>query len=250
MYKVLLIDDEPGVPGMIADTIPWEQYDCEVVGVAHSGLEGMHLAATYRPDIVITDINIEDADGLRIVAGIKTEFPQTRVSILTERRDFESAQEAIRLGVDRFLLKPSSAGDIEEAVRFMAEKCGEAEKNREAVFHPVTHVISEATTATVQNALGYIEKHYMEKIRLQDVADHVFVSQWHLSKLLHRETGRSFPELVNGIRIEKSRKLLQDPTLRISDVAEKVGFNDPAHFSRAFKRETGISAGEYRKHGD
>ncbi len=234
---------------MIADTIPWNRFDCEVVGVAHSGLEGMHLVARYRPDIVITDINIEGVDGLRMVAGIKTEYPDTRVSILTEHRDFDSAQEAIRLGVDRFLVKPSSADEISEAVAFMAEKCRESENGRESVFHPVTHVISEATTMTVQNALGYIEEHYMERIRLQDVADHVFVSQWYLSKLLHKETGRSFPELMNGIRVARAKKLLQDPTLRISDVAEKLGFSDPAHFSRAFKRETGISAGEYRKHG-
>lgn len=81
------------------------------------------------------------------------------------------------------------------------------------------------------------------------MADHVYVSQWYLSKLLHRETGKSFPDLVNGIRIREAKKLLQDPHLRISDVSEQIGFMDPAHFSRAFKRETGMSAGEYRKRG-
>lgn len=247
MYKVMLVDDESSVPARLSAGIPWEKYACEVVGTAHSGLEGMHLVAKLKPDIVITDIALEGMDGLRMVAGIKTEYPRTRVTILTAHRDFDYAQEAIRLGVDRFLIKPSSTEEVCEAVSFMAKKC--RQEGKAATFHPVDHVISEAVTMTVKSALEYIEEHYREKIHLRSVADHVYVSQWYLSKLLHRETGKSFPDLVNGIRIREAKKLLQDPHLRISDVSERIGFMDPAHFSRAFKRETGMSAGEYRKRG-
>jgi two-component system response regulator YesN len=91
-----------------------------------------------------------------------------------------------------------------------------------------------------------MKEHYTEKIQLSDVADHVYVSHWHLSKLLNRHTGKSFSDLMNGIRVDKARELMSDPSLHIVDVAEKVGFTDMAHFSRVFRKQTGQSANEYR----
>lgn len=103
-----------------------------------------------------------------------------------------------------------------------------------------------ASSFIVKNALAYIEENYTQKIKLSDVAEKTYVSQWHLSKLLNRKLGQSFSEILNNVRIEKAKALLVDPSLRIGDIAETVGFLDMAHFSRVFKRQTGISANEYR----
>lgn len=91
-----------------------------------------------------------------------------------------------------------------------------------------------------------MEEHCREKLKLSDMADQVYVSQWHLSKLLNRYKGQNFSEILNGIRIEKAKELLCDPALRIGDIADEVGFSDMAHFSRVFKKTVGISANEYR----
>ena len=98
----------------------------------------------------------------------------------------------------------------------------------------------------VKHAVAYIEEHCSEKLKLSDVADQVYVSQWHLSKLLNRYLGQNFSEILNGTRIEKAKEMLKDPALRIGDIAEEVGFSDMAHFSRVFKKVEGISANEYR----
>lgn len=98
----------------------------------------------------------------------------------------------------------------------------------------------------VKHAVAYIEEHCSEKLKLSDVADQVYVSQWHLSKLLNRYLGQNFSEILNGIRIGKAKEMLRDPALRIGDIAEEVGFSDMAHFSRVFKKVAGISANEYR----
>ena len=72
------------------------------------------------------------------------------------------------------------------------------------------------------------------------------MSQWHLSKLLNKYQGRNFSEILNGVRIAKAMELLKEPSLRIGDIADEVGFLDMAHFSRVFKKIVGISANEYR----
>ena len=91
-----------------------------------------------------------------------------------------------------------------------------------------------------------MQENYTKKLTLTEVADHTYVSQWHLSKLLNRHTGQSFSEHLNTIRITEAKKLLTDLSLRIGDIAEQVGFVDVGHFSRVFKKITGMSANEYR----
>ena len=100
----------------------------------------------------------------------------------------------------------------------------------------------------VSNAVQYMQEHFREKITLPEVAEQIYVSQWHLSKLLNRPMGKNFSEVLNSIRIEKAKELMKDPSLRLADIAEMVGFLDVAHFSRVFKKLTGVSAGEYRNH--
>ena len=91
-----------------------------------------------------------------------------------------------------------------------------------------------------------MEAHYAEKLTLQEVAYACYVSQWHLSKLLNRFTEQSFYDILNSQRVEAAKKLLADPRLRIGDIGEMVGYADPAHFARIFKKTTGMSANEYR----
>ena len=100
----------------------------------------------------------------------------------------------------------------------------------------------------VSNAVQYMQEHFREKITLPEVAEKIYVSQWHLSKLLNHHMGKNFSEVLNSIRIEKAKELMKDPSLRLADIAEMVGFLDVAHFSRVFKKLTGVSAGEYRNH--
>jgi len=76
----------------------------------------------------------------------------------------------------------------------------------------------------------------------------VYVSQWHLSKLLNRETDQSSFDLLGGMRIARAKELLANPALRIHEIAEETGFSDVAHFSRSFKKITGYTPGEYRNH--
>lgn len=243
MYKVAIIDDEPIIVKGLSKSVAWEKFSCEVIGTAFSGEEGLELIRSKEPDIVFTDIRMPCMDGLTMIAAIKSEFPGTQIAILTGYRDFEYARQAISLGVTRFLLKPSKLDEIMEALQAMTEKLQPADEMLSADLE-----ISDNTAGSfiAKNAVAYIEEHYKEKLKLSDVADQVYVSQWHLSKLLNRYMGQNFSEILNNVRINKAKELLKDPSLRIGDIADEVGFLDMAHFSRVFKKLVGISANEYR----
>lgn len=268
MYKVAIIDDEPLIVEGLSKTMAWEKWDCQVAGYAYDGREGMELIRSKRPDIIITDINMPKMDGLKMIAGIKSEFPDMQLIILTGYREFEYARRAIELGVSRFLLKPSKMNELEEAMEAVTKRLAQVDMFADAPAGDKTEgndirrndvgqeddfskgveetENNEANSFIVKNALEYIRENSQEKLRLTDVADQVYVSQWHLSKLLNKHTGKTFSDILNGARMDKSKELLKDPSLRICDVAEMVGFQDLAHFSRVFKKMEGMSANEYR----
>ncbi|MGI6018411.1 MAG: response regulator transcription factor [Marvinbryantia sp.] len=247
MYKVVVVDDEPIIVKGLTKLVPWEKYGCKVVSTAGDGMEGIQVIREYRPDIIFSDIYMPKMNGLLMAAALKSEFEDTELTILTGYRDFDLAQEAIRLGVTRFILKPSNMEELEEALLVMVQNL-----QRRGITGEEDTVTGETKAAAgsflVNKALEYMRKNYRQKVTLTDVAESVFVSQWHLSKLLNHHTGQSFSELLNHIRVEEAKKQLEDPALRVSDVAEQVGFTDVAHFSRVFKKITGISANEYRNH--
>lgn len=245
MYRVILIDDEKIIVEGLRRVIHWADYNCQVVGTASDAEEGAQLIRELRPHIVFTDIRMPGRDGLSMVAGLRSEFPDMQVVILTGYRDFTYAQEAIRLGVTRFLLKPSKMDEIREALQAALEQL-ERKLAPQPKPEPETEQTQNAGSFTVNNALNYMEQNYREKLTLQAVADQCYVSQWHLSKLLNKYAGKSFYDILNNIRIQKAKELLADPSLKIGEIGEMVGYADTAHFARTFKKLEGMSANEFR----
>lgn len=244
MYRVALVDDERLILEGLSRVVPWESLGCRVAGTASDGREGLALIRREQPDMVLTDIRMPNMDGLTMLAALHSEFPRMQMTVLTAYRDFDYAKRALTLGVCRYLLKPSKMDEIHEAVRFMAARLdvlapeeGAGEESAEG---------GEAGSFIVNAALEYMRSHCAEHISLADVADHVYVSQWHLSKLINRHTGQSFFDLIGGMRIDRAKMLLADPAMRVHAVAEEVGYNDVAHFSKSFKRIVGKTPGEYR----
>lgn len=248
MYRVMIIDDEPIIAQGLSRTIDWGKYGCQVVATAYDGTEGTKAIRKYHPHIIISDIAMPGLDGLSMVAGLKSEFPDMEISILTGYRVFDYAQKAINLGVTRFLLKPSNMKELEEAIVTMVNNLKAKKITPENSYMTEDEYIPESAASSfiVKNALQYIKNNYSKKLTLCDVAEKTYVSQWHLSKLLNQHLGKNFSEILNEIRIKEAVKLFEDPHLRICDIAEMVGYVDMAHFSRMCKKILGVSATEYR----
>ena len=121
MYKVVLVDDEPIISEGLRKVVNWAAYNCQVVATACDAASGAEEIRSCRPDILFTDIKMPGEDGLTMLAGLKGEFPRMQIAVLTGYRDFEYAQRAIRLGVSRFLLKPSKMDELTEALSYMTE---------------------------------------------------------------------------------------------------------------------------------
>ncbi len=101
-------------------------------------------------------------------------------------------------------------------------------------------------SAAIRSCTEYIEKNYREKISLESVARVVYLSESYISRIFHNETGQSFKEYLNRTRVEKSKQLLEEESIRIADIAAEVGFEDQSYFTKVFKRYVGITPNHYR----
>ena len=98
----------------------------------------------------------------------------------------------------------------------------------------------------ITRAKEYIKENQSEDLSLGQVAKAVNTSTFYFCKIFKKVTGINFTDYLSRVRIEKSKNLLLNPNLRISEIAFEIGFQSLTHFNRVFKRITGQSPTEYR----
>lgn len=108
-------------------------------------------------------------------------------------------------------------------------------------------VRADQGAAYVKEAARSMDAHYMDKIKIQEVADHVGVNRSYLASSFQRVLGCSPRGYLTKARMEKARELLARTDLQISLVADSVGYTDPLAFTKIFKRSFGMSPRTYRK---
>jgi len=99
----------------------------------------------------------------------------------------------------------------------------------------------------VIKAKRYIQDRAVERLSLNEVARAVNVSTRHFCKVFKRATGITFTDYLARVRVEKAKHLLQDPHLRVSEIAFAAGFESLSQFNRSFKRITGHSPTRFRE---
>ncbi len=122
MLKVFLVEDESVIREGFRDKIPWEQYGFSLAGEASDGEMALPMIRKIKPDVLITDIKMPFMDGLSLSEIAKEEFPRMKIIIISGYDDFEYARQAIRAGVDQYLLKPITRQTLRGVLMEMKEK--------------------------------------------------------------------------------------------------------------------------------
>jgi len=112
--------------------------------------------------------------------------------------------------------------------------------NQELVQH------ENAEPPVIRRAKEYIQEHQAEDISLGQVARAVNTSTFYFCKMFKKITGINFTDYLSRVRIEKSKNLLLNPNLRVSEIAFEVGFQSLTHFNRVFKKVLGQTPTDYR----
>ncbi len=145
MFKVFLVEDEIVVREGIRKNIPWEQYGFVYTGDASDGELALPMIRQVQPDLLITDIKMPFMDGLALIELVRKELPRTKIVIVSGYDDFSYAQQAIRMGVEQYLLKPVVKGKMVEILIALQKKM-EAEKQRQEYLARFQREVQEYET--------------------------------------------------------------------------------------------------------
>lgn len=105
----------------------------------------------------------------------------------------------------------------------------------------------ERSRKPVEEIVAYLEEHFNEGISLEQVSGMVGFNPSYFSTLFKKEMGQNFLEYLTFIRIGHAQQILSDSSKSIVDVAEACGYSDTKHFSKQFKKQTGLTPAKYRK---
>ena len=131
LYKVLFVEDEIVTREGIRDNVDWKANGFEYCGEATDGEMALSLLRTIKPDILITDIKMPFMDGLQLCKIVRERMPWVKIIILSGHDEFEYAQEAIKLGVTEYLLKPITVQDMHSALQKIAAQLDQEKVEQE-----------------------------------------------------------------------------------------------------------------------
>ena len=129
--KVLIVDDEYFIGKLIYKLISWEEKNLECVGILDNGEDAIDYIKNNTPDIVITDIRMPGISGLDLIRETRDTSNKIQYIIISGYREFEYAREAMKYGIDHYVLKPINKDDLSEALDDVIKILGEIE-NKEA----------------------------------------------------------------------------------------------------------------------
>ena len=239
-FRVIVADDEKLIANNIARRIEESSGAFRVVSRAGTGLEALEQTRELLPDVVFSDIKMPEMDGIELISRLREELPGVRCVIVSGYSDFEYMREAIRNSAVDYLLKPVNP----EELRRLLQRLETMLLAREQQAAP--RRVSDAA-ALAENVRIYLQENYDRQVDFSALAESMAVSAPYLSKLFHEQTGTSPSRYLTDLRMGQAKKLLMDTGLPVREIAVRVGYPDPFHFSRSFKNAVGTSPAQYRE---
>ncbi|GAA0802611.1 response regulator transcription factor [Faecalicatena orotica] len=241
-YNVLLVEDEMLLMQSLSRHIESLEAGFKVVCQASNGEDALKCLKKENIHLVMTDIRMPVMDGLTLAKRIHEQYPHILTVILTGYADFDYAREALKQGVFDYMLKPVTMEDLENTlgrVRLHLQKFYELEED------PV--LVGKDAEEIVEYTVLYMREHYMDDIDISSFSASLGFTSAYLTKLFNRYKGDTPLKYLTDIRIHEAKRLLTDTGLPIREVGERVGYPDQFHFSKTFRKLTGLNPTAYRK---
>jgi len=239
MIRILIADDEYLARSGLRSMLEELDLHVEIVCEATNGEEMARMASQYLPDIAFVDIRMPKLNGLEAIRLSRMTSPHTHWLILSGFPEFDYAQEAIRLGVSAYLLKPVNPEELRKVLIDFIDA------NRKRLLNEA-HKDEIQSAEVIDQVIAYIDRNYMSAISIGQIAERFYITPNYLSTLFHKKTGSTFMSYLKKIRLLKAKELLVDPNIQVQQVAERVGYLSVRHFARLFAEQFGCLPSKYR----
>lgn len=247
-HSLLVIEDHTDLVSFLNNNLS-DDYEVHT----SDGSDAIEKALEIVPDIIVCDVNLNNADGFEISKILKKDLRTSHIPIviLTALSNKESVIKGLQAGVDQYLTKPFSLAILKQALSTLMFN---REKLRYYYTNNIYRVEQDSKFGIPEQSfitrMNEIINTNMEKddskFSVEDLAEKLNVSRVQLYRKVKAILGISISDHINNIRLERAAELLKANEMNISEIAYATGFSSPNYFSIAFKSKFGISPKDFK----
>lgn len=233
---VLVVDDNPDLRLFISQCLSANYRIIE----AQNGEQGIALALQYLPDVIVSDVTMPGLSGLALAEQLKSNAETRSIPILllsaqTTKRDIVAGFTS---GANDYLIKPFDTSELVMRINSLLNQYKDRAKHS-----PATQEHVAQSTDSFETKLNHIIDTHMSdnQFSVDALAKALFMSNETLRRKCKQSFNLSPSFYINLMRLSRSKVLLEQKELNVSEVAYAVGFDSLAYFSRCFKKQYGVS---------
>jgi len=223
---------------------------------AVNGEDGVEKAIEAIPDLIISDVMMPRMDGFELCARLKTDEKTSHIPVilLTAKAGTEHKIEGLETGADDYITKPFDARELLVRVKNLIEQRKRLQERFRGAggFRVKDVAVTSVDERFLNRAMEVVEVHISDaSFSTELFAREMFLSRMQLHRKIKALSGRSPWELVRLVRLDRAAQLLRKQAGSVAEIGFQIGYDEPTHFTEAFRKQFGVSPSEYmRQHSN
>ena len=238
---ILIVEDNADVREFIKDSLS-DEFKIEE---ATNGEQGVIKAKEIIPDLIISDIMMPKMDGNELTRKLKNDEKTSHIPIilLTAKSEQESRLEGLETGADDYLTKPFDTKELQIRINNLIKirrKLQEVYSKGTFLQRPTVNKLSSLDEKFMIKVMKIIEQHISEEeFSIEEFVKELDMGRRQMHRKITALTGKSASRYIRSVRLARGKKMIEEKTGNISEIAYSVGFGSPAYFARCFREEYG-----------
>jgi len=250
--RVLIVEDNNDVLEYIGQLL---RSDYNII-YANDGEEGLRKANEQVPDLIVSDLMMPGIDGFQLCKAVRESMLLSHIPfiVITAKTQEEDRLRALQAGADAYLAKPFSANELLVRARQLILQ-------REKLRERFSQSMAESDNIQAKDQLSADDKEFLDQLAnavneqmkqgsvdVETTASRLCLSSRQLRRKIYAITGETTVACIMRLRLARAHQLLvEHPSLTISEVAMKCGFDDSGYFTKAFKQQYKMTPTQLRK---
>lgn len=224
-----------------------------IIEEAINGEQGVRIAETIIPDLIISDLMMPKMDGNELIRILKNDEKTSHIPIiiLTAKSGKENLIKGLETGADEYLTKPFDLQELRARVENLInirKMLQERIKKGKFIFKPEEKKLGKLDVKFLSKVNEIIEKHLSEEeFGIEIFSSEIGMSRTQLHRKLKALIGKSPSMYIRSIRLKRAMKMIEEQQGNISEIAYAVGFSSPSYFTKCFKEEFDIPPSDLLK---
>jgi len=245
---ILLAEDNAEVRGFIREQLQSRYRVLE----ADNGVDAVSLSKKEIPDLIITDLMMPQMNGYEFCRQIREDHKTSHIPVimLTARAGLKHKIDGLETGVDAYLTKPFKVKELQVRARKLIQQRNQLrDQFSTSGLIKTSGVDSDSLEkAFLEKAISIVEENFTnDQFKVNHLAENLNMSSSQLNRKLAALLDRSAVQFMISVRLQHAANLLRTSDKTVAEISYDIGYSDQAYFTRAFKKQFGVSPSEFRK---